>query len=417
MSDVADDVATAFVYSGVEGKSIITKEQIFQAQSKKSGGGVTNISGYAEYRITSYDPATGNRTGRVDMGEGIEKAFIIMGATPGKIWLYSIDEELGFHCRNPKTLEVISDEKTLTANGPLKGFAFARPEWMKLNQQYGWSAQNGNLMLSDMQGFHYYYDPQKNTLEKTEDEIIDYDWAAHKTGSTGYFTKENYVSLGGNGRQKLKYSYEDSTGKYSYLNGEILMDMNPVHDAVRKNNALIAIENEMHQLADSISRLHALFPEMSVEGRSYSQISNEEWKAKHKCESFIREKEDLERDRKSIISETRKYIDDPVLSDGEGNLFIIHATDVTDTAHMQVTKVNWDGKTFTEKWTVRLDNFYRDPEKADDKGAFETVFSDGNPSFRYQWFDITDDKLFIISQLRMICLDVKSGKVLWEHPL
>lgn len=417
MTDVADDVVTAFIYSGAEGKSIITKEQIFQAQSKESGGGVTNISGYAEYRITSYDPATGNQTGRVEMGEGIEKAFIIMGATPGKIWLYSIDEELGFHCRNPKTLEVISDEKTLTANGPLKGFAFARPEWMKLNQQYGWSARNGNLMLSDMQGFHYYYDPQKNTLEKTEDEIIDYDWAAHKTGSTGYFTKEEYVSLGGNGRQKLKYGYADSTGKYSYLNGEILMDMNPLHDADRKREALVAIAKEEQMIMDSINHLHELFPGMTVEGRSYSQISNEEWKAKHTCESFIRQKEGLERDRENIISEKRKYIDDPVLNDGEGNLFIIHATDVTDTAHMQVTKVNWDGKTFTEKWTVRLNNFYRDPGKADDKGAFETVFSDGNPSFRYQWFDITDDKLFIISQLRMICLDVKSGKVLWEHPL
>jgi hypothetical protein len=417
MSDVADDVASAFIYSGPEGKSIITKEQIFQAQSKESGGGVTQISGYAEYRITSYDLVTGVQTGRVNMGEGIEEAFIIMGTSPGKIWLFSINPELGFHCRNPKTLEVISNEKALTANGPLKGFAFARPEWMKLNQQYGWSAQNGNLMLSDMQGFHYYYDPQKNTLEKTEDAIVDYDWATHRTGNNGYFTKEEYVSLGGNGRQKLMYGYEDSTGKYSYLHGEILIDVNPLHDADRKKEALIAIDKEEKKINDSISRLRELFPAMGVEGRSYSQISNEEWKAKHISESLIRNKESLERDRKSITRENSKYIDHPALSDAEGNLFIIHATDVSDTSHMQVTKVNLDGRTFNEAWTVRLDNFYRDPEKADDKGVFETVFSEGNPSFRYQWFDIADNKLFIISQLRMICLDVKSGKVLWEHPL
>jgi hypothetical protein len=417
MSDRADDVASAFIYNGPEGKWIITKEQVFQAQSKESGGGVTQISGYAEYRLTAYDPATGQQTGRVNMGEGIEKSFTILGTTPGKLWLFSIDPELGFHCRNPKTLELISDEKTLTASGSLKGFAFARPEWMKLNQQYGWSAANEKLMLSDMQGYHYYFDPEKNTLEKTEDPIIDYTWAVSKTGSTGYFTKENYVSLRSDGRQKLMYNYEDSTGKFSYLNGEILLDVNPAHDAVRKKNALMIIDNEEKMLKDSIARIHALFPKISVEGRSYSELSNEEWKAKNKCESMMRHIESLERDKESINRENSKYIDNPVMSDAAGNLFIIHGSDVTDTSRMQLSKVNLSGRTFTETWTIKLADFYRDPEKANTKGAFETVFSDGNPNFRFQWFDIADDKLFMISQLQMVCVDVKSGKTLWVHPL
>jgi hypothetical protein len=417
MTDRADDVTSAFIYNGPEGKTIITKEQIFQAQSKKSGGGVTQISGYAEYRISAYDLVTGNQTGRVNLGEGIEKSFLILGSTPGKLWIYSIDPELGFHCRNPKTLEVISDEKTLIASGPLKGFSFAHPEWMKLSEQYGWNAENEKLMLSDMQGFHYYYDPGKNTLEKTEDAIRDYTWAVSKTGGTGYFTKENYVSLRGDGRQKLMYAYEDSTGKFSYLNGEILLDVDPAHDAVRKKNALIMIDNKEKILHDSISAIHGRFPKMGAEGRSYSDISNQEWTAKNNCESMIRDIEELERDKKSITRENSKFIDSPVLCDAENNLFIIHGTDVTDTSHLQLTKVKLDGKSFTETWTVKLPGFYRDPEKANNKGAFETVFSDGNPNFRYQWFEIADDKLFMISQLQMICIDVKSGKTLWVHPL
>lgn len=413
MTDVADDVATAFIYSGPEGKSIITKEQIFQAQSKKSGGGVTHISGYAEYRISSYDLATGTQTGRVDMGEGIEKAFIIMGTTPGKIWLFSIDPELGFHSRNPKTLDVISDEKALTANGPLKGFAFARPEWMKLNQSYGWNATNGKLMLSDMQGFHYYFDPEKNTLEKTEDEIIDYSWAIHKTGGSGYFTKEEYVSLNANGRQKLTYKYEDSTAKFSYLDGEILIDVNPLHDAEKKKNALTEIERREKILRDSL----AYFKNLEFSEKKYPGGSREDWNIRNARSRMERDVAALERDKTAISREKSKYIDQPVLSDAEGNFFVIHATDVTDTARMQVTKLNLNGRTFTEAWTARLPEFYRDPEKADSKGAFETVFSDGNPNFRYQWFEIADDKLFMISQLRLICIDVKTGKTLWEHPL
>jgi outer membrane protein assembly factor BamB len=177
------------------------------------------------------------------------------------------------------------------------------------------------------------------------------------------------------------------------------------------------MDKEEQKINDSISRLTALFPEIGVEGRKYSEMSNEEWKAKNTFNSLLRDKEKFKLDRQSITRERSRYIDSPVLSDAEGNLFIIHGTDVTDTSRMQLTKVNFDGRTFTETWTVKLADFYRDPEKADDKGAFETVFSDGNPNFRYQWFDIADNKLFMISQLRMICIDVETGKTLWEHPL
>lgn len=237
------------------------------------------------------------------------------------------------------------------------------------------------------------------------------------TGNTGSFTNEEYVFLNANGRQKLMYGYEDSTGKFSYLNGEILMDVNPVHDVERKNNALFDIENEETGIRNTINRLYALYPGIDVEGIKYSELSNEEWKVKNTCDSPDREMESLERERKSITRESLKYIDHPALSDAPGNLFIIHATDVTDTARMLLTKVNLSGKAFTETWTVKLPEFYRYPEKADSKGAFETVFSDGNPNFRYQWFELVDDKLFMISQLRIICIALKSGKTAWEHPL
>src|SRR5687768_6008398 len=115
MNDRADDVEESFIYKGKDGTYIITKEEIFQATSKKSSGGFTQISGYAEYRISSYDLETGNLNGRAELGEGMEEAFTILGATEGKLWIYSIDPDLGFHARDPKTLEILTDEKTLLA--------------------------------------------------------------------------------------------------------------------------------------------------------------------------------------------------------------------------------------------------------------------------------------------------------------
>lgn len=416
-TDRADDVKTAFIYKGSEGAFIITNESVFQATSKESSGGMTTISGYAEYRITSYDLSTGAQTGRVEMGEGIEKAFVILGATPGKIWVYSIDPDLGLHCRNPKTLAVISDEKALTASGPLKGFAFARPEWSKLDQHYGWNADNRLLMLSDMQGFHYYFDPEKNTLEKTEDEIPDYDWADDETSSSGYFSKEDYVSLRGDGQQKLLFKYEDTTAKFSYLNGELLLDVDPKNAAKRRAEYRESLVRETTAWNDSVKMILQQFPVLADANGGRMRLTEDAYRASWKYDDFKRKLEDIERDKKEAAGPRFEVFGHPLLTDGDGNLFVIHAADVSDTAKMLVTKTQWSGKTFTEKWTVTLPGFFRDPAKADSKGAFETVFSDGNPEFDFQWFVLDSGKLILISQLQMICLDSGTGKILWQKPL
>ncbi len=418
MSDRADDVVRSMIYKGNEGTFIITKEEIFQATSKKSGGGITTISGHSDYRLTSYDLATGKLLGRVDMGDGIEKSFIILGTTPGKLWIYSMDEALGFHCRNPETMELISDEKTLSASAPLKGFTFARPEWMKLSQFYGWRADNNKLMLSDMEGFHYYYDPGKGTLDKTEDKIPDYDWAVRYSGSTGYFSKDEYVSLRGDGRQKLMYESEDSTGKQSYLTGELLLENDPLHEVARKQAYLDSLDRMLAMWKDSLGQLEKEYPELLQNGViNANRFGGRDYKATWKARDFIREIENLEREKTSQLKSDRALFNTPLLSDAPGNLFVVHATDVSDTSKAVLTKVHLSGRRFTETWTTILPGFYRDPQKADNKGAFETVFSDGNPKFTYRWHTLADGKLLLIGQLSMICIDAGTGKILWQQPL
>lgn len=417
MNDRADDVVTSFVYSGKEGELIITKEEIFQASSKESNGGMTTISGRAEFRMSAYDLATGELTGRADMGDGQEKAFVVLGSSPGKIWLYSIDEELGLHCRNPKTMDLISDEKTICASGPLKGFAFARPEWSQLDRHYGWKADNGLLMLSDMQGYHYYYDPEKNTLQKTEDEIPDYDWAVTNQGTSGYFSRDEYVSLNGDGRQKLRYRYEDSTASFSYLDAEFLLDCNPLHAVALKKQYADSLSRLLASWNDSVNILKKRFPDIGDEVRPSYSGNEELYRATWKLSDYKNKIDDLERELKRSSEKSFKVVDNPLLGAESHTIFIMHATDVSDTARMQISSVKMNGHKFTETWTNRLSDFYRDPDKADSKGAFETVFSDGDPDFRYQWFELHKGKLIIISQLQMICIDAATGKTVWFKPL
>jgi hypothetical protein len=417
MTDRADDVEASFVYNGKSGPLIITKEMIFQASSKESNGGMTKISGRAEYRISSYDPATGNLVGRAEMGDGIDDAFVIMGTTEGKIWLYSIDPELGLHCRDPRTMEVISTEKILSASSPLKGFAFARPEFSKLDDHYGWNAKNGLLMISDMQDYHYFYDPDKGTLTKTEEEIPDYDWAKNPLNSSGYFGEDDYVSIKGSGRQKLTIRYIDSTGKLSFLNAAILIDNDPLHEMAREKAYADSLSRLLAAYKDSLAQLLKKYPGLDDETSPRARYTEEAYQASWKKRGYENKAEHIERDLKRTTEPHFNVYDNAVLSDGSGDFFLVHAADVSDTARMNISKLHKQGFAISETWTTPMKNYFRDPDKADDKGAFETVFSDGDPRFDYQWFAVFNDKLIFISQLQMACLDVKTGKILWEKPL
>jgi hypothetical protein len=70
-------------------------------------------------------------------------------------------------------------------------------------------------------------------------------------------------------------------------------------------------------------------------------------------------------------------------------------------------------KTFVERWHLDLTSFYYDPDEAEGAGVFE----DGDPEFGYRWADIQDGKFVMIAQLQMICIDMKTGKQLWQIPL
>jgi hypothetical protein len=94
---------------------------------------------------------------------------------------------------------------------------------------------------------------------------------------------------------------------------------------------------------------------------------------------------------------------------------VYHASDVTDTAKSIISKVKLNSdSSFTEIWKCNLNGFYFAPDKAIKLGAFETVFSKGDPNLRFQWFDIANDKLLVIAQLQITCIDAKTGKILWS---
>lgn len=417
MNDAADNVEQSFIYTGDEGTFIITKEEIFQATSKESGGGVTHISGYAEYRLTSYDINTGEQISRIEMGEGQEDAFYILGYTPGKLWLYSVNAELGFHCRNPKTLEVLQTEKDLAATAPLNGFAFARPEWMLINQQYGFHFETGEILLSDMQDYHYLYNPDKNTLTQTDIDIKDVDFGMDALNNCAYFDEDNYVSIQGDGRNKLTWHYEEAANQLSFLDGEIILDVN--HNRVEKmrTQQVQDLQATMNLYKDSCASLEEKFPLLKTEDGSMNPEAKVDYHTRFEYEDYQSQIDDLQRHIDHIKEGSGFAYDRVPLSPEPYHILLMHGSNVSDTSHLQISYVFCSENSFKEIWKTMPQGLFRDPDKADNMGAFETVMSDGDPSFDYIWADYADKNLIIIWQLQMLCIDLNSGAVRWQISL
>lgn len=412
MNDRADDLTQSFIYTGKGGPYIITQETIFQATSKESGGGVTHISGYNECRLTCYDLATGAMLGRVELGEEMECKCEILGVVSDEIWCYSIDAELGLHSRDPKTLELIKAEKDYTG---LASVDLARPEWSTITDYYAFDFVAGKMMLTDMQGVHYYFDPVANTAERTENEMPEDDWSPDYLGNNAYFTMDSFASFEGNDdRQKLQWAYEDSTGELSFLDPSFLVDNNEQHAINRLNEQHNGIQSHIDDLKtrrDSILTAHPILSE-SETYTSWSKMTEVERGLKNEMYTIDRQIEDAQRDLDDLTGPYARDLD-YALNDKRYSVLIYSASSVSDTAHAIISCVDCQSKKFTERWHLDLPAFYFDPGKAESAG----VFDDGDPEFSYRWADIHDGKLVMIAQLQMVCVDMTTGKKLWEIQL
>ena len=409
MSDRADDVTHTFIFTGKGGPLIITHEDIFQASSKESNGGMTTISGHNDCRITSYDLATGAIIGRIDLGAEMDEACEIVGMSEEAIWCYSINADLGLHSRNPRTLEVVTREADLVVGN----IQLARPEWSRILDYYNYDYDAGSVMVTDKQGVHYYFNPADKKFTETESDMPDEPWSDDALNSSAYFMKDTFVSFkGSDDRKRIMWRYEDTTASLAFLKPSFFVDLNEQHRKERNNAYMQKIRanaEELQRKFDSVTGEHPVFKD---EWPSWDKMTREERDMRGDVERMRRDIQYAERD----LEDAERMSDDMnqyALNDQSYSCLVYSAFTVEDTAHALITCVDCTSGKFSERWQLSLDDFYFDPNKAEGAG----VFDDGDPEFGYRWAEIYDGKFVMIAQLQMICIDMKTGKQLWQIQL
>jgi hypothetical protein len=421
MSDRADDIMCTLLYTDKSGTVIINREEIFQATSKSSGGGMTRISGYAEYRLSAYDFATGKLLARVELGEGQKDGECrIIGLVNDKLWMFSMNPELDFHYRNPRTLETEKTQAEIIAAAPFNNFKFAVPDWPQIGQFYGMDAAHQTIIVTDLSGFRYNYNPAAQTLTKTTEDIISCDnWTSTSSplNSSISINSDSSVNLRGEPRRMLQFDYKPGKFDGSYLKGEFIVTSDLQKLAALQNEQIQQIINTKDSLTRIIKELQQQFPVLAQNDGWSSGFNDNERKAYNKISDFKRDTAECNYDIRSISSSGLRSVSNKSIT-GNNTALIFHCKDVTDTSRCMISSLSlFAGNNARQNWSVMLNRYYFNPDKADALGAFETVMSDGNPEFRYRWFDIHDGKLIMISQLQMCAIDLSTGNIIWDIDL
>ena len=408
MEDDADDIEEVVIANSGGEKFLVSKESIFQATSKSSNRGIRTTTGYEEYRLSSYNLYTGELVKRVELGDRDEGYQYFLGNTDGKLWYFSVNDKIGLHARDPKTLGIIvTQENILEVNPFLKG-NFPEVKWYELRRYFGYDFNMGIPIISDNSGVIYSLDPVTLKTEKRTGSVSNFEFDKSIQSTSMNVDKDFYVTLTGDPRKHLRIGSKDFE-EPDFLNGEFLFSSGivPIKEVYPEYFTPLIKETEKKQrLIDSLS---ILIEENKDETDMWKARTVE--RMRDKVKYTLKE---IERENEKI-NKTGKDKFNLVVSKDKG-FFIIHNSSASDTSKIMFTKVRFDveNKSATFMWTAFIQGIFSDPDKVYEKGGFDYVFSKGSPNLRTKRVLYSDDKLIFISMLKAVCLDMNTGNILWE---
>jgi len=402
MKDKADNISEFLIAESDGEYFLISKEEIFQATSKSDNNGIRQITGFTEYRLSAYDLNSAQLIKRIEFGDRKTGECKLLGYTKGLLWYKSVDPVLGFHARDPKTLDVIITQDMITEVNPFLKGNLSQPEWNSIRNYYGFNSQKNMPVVSDNSGFLFTIDPVSLKAEKTDERLEEYKYDNSCLSSSVKISPNVNLSLKGSPRNHPELSGREFKD-ISFLKGEIIESSVLIDPSVSSKEFLAPLYKEIREYELQIDSIKKLINNNTANTKfAERNIQNLERKISHANDKIKREsgKESF-----SLVTD-------------DGCIFIYSQTDVTDQSKVLISKIKIkDESGMTQIWQSELGNIFVDPEKGMDRSSFDVVFSKGNPDFRTKRAVMGDGKLVIMSMLRAVCIDVDTGKILWEIDL
>ena len=346
----------------------VALESVFQATSKKSGQEISITKGSSDMRISVYDMSNGSLISRIATGNQKDHAIVLFGYSEGNIWFYSIDD--GLHSRSPETLEIKVSQNDFFEKNPNLKNKLTKCDWFKLGQFFKFNELSGMLLISDDQGYSYSVDPS------------------------------SLVAV------KIKPNLKEKTDKPSDI-----IDVNAILAKNLPDNML----NHYNIVGPFETSIAFKEKTMTLKGDVRKQIILGETEVNPEI-TFLDGKFIADRDtNKENANSNDVLLQTQLLSTDSNSFFVFHKSNTSKDALVIISKLEIKNKsTMKELWQLTLPDFFFDPSAAIETDSFKKVFSKGSPDFSFSYIELTNNRLLVIYMLYAHCIDVNSGKILWQ---
>jgi hypothetical protein len=405
----ADDIISELLYTDNAGSVLIAHEKVFHATNKRSRGGITNISGYATTRLSTYDVNTGQLLARTILGKETEDGAMVLTLQKDRLWVLFKDEEVQLQVYDPRTLAAKAGTEELLQQAPFLKGHLASPEWYELKQFFGYDAGYG-IILSDDKGFRYTLDPATLKVEKFEksDYVLFFLKDPPATAMRGIYNDGITLSLNGNPRRTLEQANTPLPNKPSYLQGSFLIDNNVNRLKELQSKELAALNEQIAAKTRERDSMQAITDKLPAGSPQQSANDMKVRTAGYRIDDLVRKSE-------KITPHHMPGKTDQLLQPDPDQFFILQASSTNKDATLVLSQLEWKpGQDVKEKWQAPVTGMFFDPNNARETNNFKVVFSSGNPQFGFKWADITGQQLLLTWMLHTSCIDIKSGKVLWQ---
>ncbi|MCK9207140.1 MAG: hypothetical protein M0P66_08520 [Salinivirgaceae bacterium] len=385
-----DNILKVVIYQQEQNNYLILHESFYHPQSESYSKGNTRSIGYNSSRLSVYDLSNGKLVTQKEMGRmDSTEACLVLGCTPGNLWIYSKKYKSGLQSLNPLTLERKTTQAYIYVHLHYDIGRFVEPDWNEMNQFYGFDRIQQKVIVTNHVQEKYLIDMEKFTAEKMVDPVnINPDYKPNLK-SAAKFCGEN-LKMDGFDWMVIKNSKE-TYNKTSFLFGQFIIDVN------------------IHRLFLHYLEMQENF-QLEIESLSKPNLTDFEVSRK----AALEYQQSLTKTNLTALFAGRKP-DDVLLMPNKESFFVYSKAEDTDASVIQVSKIHCDEKNqMLMEWKTTVPGMFYNISTARNTREFKAYFGDFPPQIDGIHFELVNNQLLIFYLTQVCGIDVNTGKIQWS---
>lgn len=369
------------------------QETIYKPTTQSYSKGSMASSGFSESRISVYNLTNGRLSaqkymGRIDSAE----SFLLLGYSPGNLWIYSNQFKSGLQSLHPLTLERNLSQANIYAKLSQPIGCFAEPDWQRIADYYAYSPVQHKLIVTNNDGERFYIDPENFCPEKIADDLVLNPVYSDFLSSTASL-KERTWTLSGYDALKLSDSEEGDYG-LSFTYGKFIMEQNP-------RNLLKYFVNNQENLMNQLAEW---------EGRATSEKQSLQ---------LARLQTELDQAKREVqLLLTGKKSDSKLLQASPETFFIYSRNDDSPESLIRISKIRIKNSGKPELlWERAVPGMFYNVATARNSHMFKLYFGDFYPEFNFHHFELVGNQLIIIYLMQVCSINTETGAEEWSFVL